>query len=112
LLRRSLLHHPSNRLVLSLTGSNLVLAMVVLPGIMISLMVGPATHTPPLPPSHIHSSNHSTLSNNHSTLSNNHSTLSNNHSTHYNSAIHNGATSPAPENLSSHQLRPNNNHKE
>ncbi|XP_071541030.1 uncharacterized protein [Panulirus ornatus] len=40
LLRRSLLHHPSNRLVLSLTASNLVLAVVVLPGMVASLMMG------------------------------------------------------------------------
>ncbi|XP_042873374.1 uncharacterized protein LOC122253994 isoform X2 [Penaeus japonicus] len=46
LLRRSLLHHPSNRLVLSLTASNLVLAVVVLPGLVASVVMGPSE--PPL----------------------------------------------------------------
>nr|XP_027217402.1 uncharacterized protein LOC113809920 [Penaeus vannamei] len=44
LLRRSLLHHPSNRLVLSLTASNLVLAVVVLPGLVASVVMGPSEH--------------------------------------------------------------------
>nr|XP_045617149.1 uncharacterized protein LOC123769845 isoform X1 [Procambarus clarkii]XP_045617150.1 uncharacterized protein LOC123769845 isoform X1 [Procambarus clarkii]XP_045617151.1 uncharacterized protein LOC123769845 isoform X1 [Procambarus clarkii]XP_045617152.1 uncharacterized protein LOC123769845 isoform X1 [Procambarus clarkii]XP_045617153.1 uncharacterized protein LOC123769845 isoform X1 [Procambarus clarkii]XP_045617154.1 uncharacterized protein LOC123769845 isoform X1 [Procambarus clarkii] len=47
LLRRRLLHHPSNRLVLSLTASNLVLAVVVLPGMVACLLVGPCTTPPP-----------------------------------------------------------------
>ncbi|CAL4091264.1 unnamed protein product, partial [Meganyctiphanes norvegica] len=42
LLRRSLLHHPSNRLVLSLTGSNLILVAIVLPGMVTSVLIGPS----------------------------------------------------------------------
>ncbi|XP_050729097.1 uncharacterized protein LOC127004908 isoform X2 [Eriocheir sinensis] len=41
LLRRSLLHHPSNRLVLSLTASNLLLTLVVLPALVASVVLGP-----------------------------------------------------------------------
>ncbi|XP_068210256.1 uncharacterized protein [Palaemon carinicauda] len=60
LVRRSLLHHPSNRLVLSLTGSNLVLTVVVLPGMVTSLLMTPASPSKQ-PPVLQHLSNNSAI---------------------------------------------------
>ncbi|XP_064077241.1 uncharacterized protein LOC135194946 isoform X2 [Macrobrachium nipponense] len=67
LVRRSLLHHPSNRLVLSLTGSNLVLTVVVLPGMVTSLLMTPASPSKQ-PPTLQHHFNNSGISPSHDTI--------------------------------------------
>ncbi|XP_076044347.1 uncharacterized protein LOC143027151 isoform X4 [Oratosquilla oratoria] len=49
LIRRSLLHHPSNRLVLSLTASNLLVVLAVVPGVIASMVMSGTATTVPVP---------------------------------------------------------------